>query len=143
MPTLIDLDRLDYEGCDVAIATITARKKELYPAYAAEERRKAAERRAAREASKQKQEAQALEDFATLIPGDIVKVTGVRDTRYPLRQVMEIEPVKNMWSPGQFRGRQMRQLKDGSFEYGREFTTHMANKIRGVVHRAEMELTNA
>jgi hypothetical protein len=138
---IIDTDKLNYETALAAIRTLEKRREELYKPFMVEQRRKAAIRRQQREENNKKLEAKALEDFETLIPGDIVKVTGVRDSRYPYREVTSVEGPRGSWDDGQFSGWQIRQLRDGSFQRGSQHTTHMANKIRGIVHRAQLELT--
>lgn len=137
---IIDTDKLGYEELDALITQLKARLGELSQPYWAEKARIADERRLQRAENEKKLEANAIEVFHTLVPGDIVKVTGTRNRHYPFREVTNVEAPKGSWSNGQFTGWQVRQLRDGTFQRGSEHTTHMANKIRGVVHRAELEL---
>lgn len=140
---IIDTEKLDYKGAIDAIEVLKARANLLYGPYMHEQRMESMRRSQQRAENNKKLEAKALEDFATLMPGDIVKVTGVRDKRYPFREVTAVTPGRKEWGGGSFTGWQIRQLRDGSFERGSQHTDHMANKIRGVVHRATLELTHA
>jgi hypothetical protein len=131
----VDFEGMTYPDVLAAIKILQKRERELYGPYMAEERRKAAIRSQQRAENQKKLEAKAIEDFGTLMVGDIVKVTGVRDSRYPFR---EITGFKN----GGFTGWQIRKARDGSYQRGSQHTDHMANKIRGVAKRAELELVD-
>jgi hypothetical protein len=132
----VDFEGMTYPDVLAAIKILQKRERELYGPYMAEERRKAAIRSQQRAENQKKLEAKAIEDFGTLMVGDIVKVTGVRDSRYPYREVTGFH--RGMT----FTGWQIRQNKDGTFERGSQHTSHMANKIRGVAKRAELELVD-
>lgn len=60
--------------------------------------------------------------------GDIVKVDGIKNPQFKYREVVEIDTKFH-----QFTGRQVAFKRDGSFYYGKQLTTHMANKIREIV----------
>jgi hypothetical protein len=74
---------------------------------------------------KKKLEALGLEMFANLKVGDFVRVDGIKNKMYPWRQVVAIE--KNSFS-----GFQCYKDKTGHFVMGKEYTTHMSNKIREI-----------
>ena len=64
--------------------------------------------------------------------GDFVRVAGVRDARYPWREVAEK-------SSNSFRGFQYRFDKmTNQWIRGSEYTTHMSNKIREMIRQEDV-----
>lgn len=65
--------------------------------------------------------------FDTITTGAIVKVDGIRNKRYPYREVIEIDRKYR-----HFTGRQCAFDRAGNIVYGSEYPRHMANKIREI-----------
>lgn len=63
--------------------------------------------------------------FTELKVGDFVRVDGIKNKMYPWRQVVAIEK-------DSFSGFQCYKDKNGHFVMGKEYTTHMSNKIREI-----------
>jgi hypothetical protein len=122
---LVDIDTLTYLEVDALIAKLRKRSAELAPAYWEEEHRKAQERSAQRAEQQKKIDAEALRMFGEAEVGDLVMITGMRDSRYPYRQITAITNTG-------FTGWQVRPNRDGTFQRGPQHTDHMAKKIRGL-----------
>ena len=123
---MVDIDALTYPEVEDLIQTLRKRMNELSQAYWAEQHHKSLKRSAERAEQLKIANAAAVKLFETVKEGDIVRVIGVRDTRYPYRCVTSKQ------SNG-FTGWQMRKLRDGSFQQGCQHTDHMSNKIREVI----------
>jgi hypothetical protein len=120
------INDLTYPEVVELIFKLQARERELYPSYSKEKRSLSMIRSQQRRLNEERLEAAGEQMFDEVNVGDIVRITGMRDHTFPYREITG----KNGRN---FTGWQVRQMRDGSVVRGSEHTSHMANKIRGIL----------
>lgn len=117
--------KADKAAIDAQLAVL-----EQYHAFrVAREREK---KRQASDVSRQSLEEKSRQMFSTLRQGDLVRVVGVRDSRYRYRLVDEI-------IGDSFKGFQYGKNRQGKWVRGDNYTTHMSTKIREVIPKGQWD----
>lgn len=121
------IDEMDYDELKTLHAAVNARLETVERENRIKDKMRRIHRNIQRAIRKRELEARSREIFANLVPGDLVRITGTRNTRYPLRLVTSVD--HDRFSGWQFRYNRNNNL----YERGTEHTTHMSTKIREVI----------